>query len=86
MKIETIWAKTSNDNLNAFHPLICHLIDVSAVTLLIWRNVLPSATKTRINQVFGLKDAEAIVAFIAGLHDLGKCSPPFTLRGRNSRR
>jgi CRISPR-associated endonuclease/helicase Cas3 len=42
---------------------------------------LPNAAKNRINQAFGIEDAEDLVAFIAGLHDLGKCSPPFTLRG-----
>jgi len=86
------WAKTSHDKdkPNAFHPLICHLIDVAAVTLLMWHKVLPTATKRRIAEAFGLEknlDAEnefaetgKIVAFIAGLHDLGKCSPPFALR------
>ncbi len=77
------WAKTSQTSETAFHPLVCHLIDVAAVTRKIWQDVLPTATKTRINKAFGVEDAENLVAFIAGLHDLGKCSPPFTLRGRN---
>jgi len=46
-----------------------------------WQDVLPTATKTRINRAFCVEDAENIVAYIAGLHDLGKCSPPFALRG-----
>ncbi len=89
------WAKTTDDKnnpqrQNAFHPLICHLIDVAAVTLTMWRSVLPTATKRRVAEAFGLeKNFEAedefaktgkLVAFIAGLHDLGKCSPPFALR------
>lgn len=90
------WAKTSNDHINkpnAFHPLICHLIDVACVAQLMWREVLPQATQKRIAGALGLEnDSESknnyeqtgkIVAFIAGLHDLGKCSPPFTLRGLN---
>jgi CRISPR-associated endonuclease/helicase Cas3 len=78
------WAKTSkNEKLpNAFHPLICHLIDVAVVTQKMWQDVLPNAAKNRINQAFGIEDAEYLVAFIAGLHDLGKCSPPFQLRGK----
>ena len=28
---------------------------------------------------------EISIAFIAGLHDLGKCSPPFTFRGHNEK-
>lgn len=93
MDIVKFWAKTSPDKEkpNAFHPLICHLIDVAAVTHKIWREVLPTATKKRIAEAFGetnfdrenLEKAGSTVAFIAGLHDLGKCSPPFTLRGKN---
>lgn len=93
MKLETFWAKTTDDknNLqrqNAFHPLICHLIDVAVVTKKIWDDVLPTATKEKIVESFGenifdrdnLIKFGSLVAFIAGLHDLGKCSPPFTLR------
>jgi CRISPR-associated endonuclease/helicase Cas3 len=84
------WAKTSKklNEPNAFHPLICHLIDVGVVTKKIWDNVLPTATKKRIAWQFGETDLEkvsSLVAFIAGLHDLGKCSPPFQLRGHHLR-
>lgn len=87
------WAKTSPDKKISFHPLICHLIDVAVVTQKMWQNVLPTATKERIAKAFGesncdkktLEKVGLIVAFIAGLHDLGKCSPPFTLRGKNDK-
>lgn len=84
------WAKTSKDSnqSNAFHPLICHLIDVAVVTKKIWDEVLPAATKNRIAKDFGETDVEKVgllIAFIAGLHDLGKCSPPFQLRGHNEK-
>jgi CRISPR-associated endonuclease/helicase Cas3 len=84
------WAKTTHDRErypNAYHPLICHMIDVAAVTLVMWEEVLPKAAKKRIARAWGLstnKDglelAGRIVAWIAGLHDLGKASPPFALR------
>ncbi len=88
MKIEKnsilkFWAKTSQTSEKSFHPLICHLIDVAVVTQKIWQDVLPNATKRRINKAFGVENPESLVAFISGLHDLGKCSPPFTLRGKN---
>ncbi|MBI3654270.1 MAG: CRISPR-associated helicase Cas3' [Acidobacteria bacterium] len=79
------WAKTSHDkeNQNAYHPLLCHLIDVAAVTLTMWDEVLSSALKNRITKAFGLDEetTKKLVAWIAGLHDLGKASPPFALRG-----
>lgn len=84
-EILKFWAKTTADQKQpkAFHPLICHLIDVAAVTQKIWQDVLSQATKTRINEAFDVVNPESLVAFIAGLHDLGKCSPPFQLRGHH---
>ncbi len=83
------WAKTTHDfeNLpNAYHPLICHLIDVACVAKAMWDDVLPEITKKRLAKPFGLQNdlekAGTIIAFLAGLHDLGKCSPPFALRGK----
>lgn len=95
MKLSTslFWAKTTDDKnnperQNAFHPLICHLIDVGIVTRKIWDDVLPTATKEQVVRSFGgnyldrneLNSFASLIGFIAGLHDLGKCSPPFTLR------
>jgi CRISPR-associated endonuclease/helicase Cas3 len=84
------WAKTTHDatkHENAFHPLICHLIDVASAARLIWEKVLPEITKTRLAKVFALENdlnkAGDLIAFLIGLHDLGKCSPPFALRGEN---
>ena len=51
------WAKTSHDpeNLpNAFHPLICHMIDVACVAEAMWNDVLPTVTKRRLAKPFGL--------------------------------
>ena len=95
MEISRFWAKTTDDknNLlrqNAFHPLICHLIDVAASARAIWKNVLTSTQKKRLAKPFGLENelekAGNLLAFFVGLHDLGKCSPPFALRGKNKSR
>ncbi len=45
-------------------------------------NVLSRAARRSIAHSFGLSegDAEACTAWLVGLHDLGKASPPFTLR------
>lgn len=85
------WAKTSHASERlprAYHPLLCHMIDVAVVTLLMGEKVLSKAAKKRIARSLGLSTdkeglelAGRIVAWIAGLHDLGKASPPFALRG-----
>lgn len=85
------WAKTTHDTKNypdAFHPLICHLIDVAASARSLWDEVLPTITKEHLAEVFRFEKDEYdkagnFIAFIVGLHDLGKCSPPFALRGKN---
>jgi CRISPR-associated endonuclease/helicase Cas3 len=91
MKTEILrfWAKTTHDaatHENAFHPLICHLIDVGAAARGLWDATIPETTKKRLAQPFGLADnlkkAGDLIAFLVGLHDLGKCSPPFALRGK----
>ncbi|HEX8638588.1 MAG TPA: CRISPR-associated helicase Cas3', partial [Pyrinomonadaceae bacterium] len=86
------WAKTTDDKNdpqreNAFHPLICHLIDVAVTAKSLWDKVLPETTKKRLVQPFDLESdlerAGNLIAFLIGTHDLGKCSPPFALRGQN---
>jgi CRISPR-associated endonuclease/helicase Cas3 len=63
------------------------MIDVAAVVMLMWEEVLPQAVKKRLacalglpTDKVGLEFAGKMVAWIAGLHDLGKASPPFALR------
>ena len=84
------WAKTSHDRAlkpDAFHPLICPLIDVAVTTESLWNQVLPEITKKRLSRQFGLQNdlvqGGCLISFLAGLHDFDKCSPPFTLRGKN---
>lgn len=77
-----LWAKTdqSGKNPDAWHPLLCHLIDVAAVARTMWRGVLTPALRARVTAGLGLPDeatTEAWVAYLAGLHDIGKASPAF---------
>ncbi|MGI9054190.1 MAG: CRISPR-associated helicase Cas3', partial [Pyrinomonadaceae bacterium] len=91
MNILRFWAKSTDNKSdenreNAFHPLICHLIDVGTSAQMLWNTVLPEKTKRRLAKPFGLENdlhnAGRLIAFLIGLHDLGKCSPPFALRGK----
>jgi CRISPR-associated endonuclease/helicase Cas3 len=78
------WAKTSKDKYSphGYHPLLCHLIDVANVAREMWQSVLPRAARTSLAHELGMSDEEAcaIVAWLVGIHDLGKASPPFALR------
>jgi CRISPR-associated endonuclease/helicase Cas3 len=76
-----VWAKSpSRESGGRFHPLICHMIDTAMVALRLWQYGLNPALKERIRAALGvdtMAEAGQWVAFIAGLHDLGKATPPF---------
>lgn len=72
-------AKFRADAPGGYHPLICHMADVAAVTLALWDRVLPSAARDLLAERLGL-DGDAArqwVAFTAGAHDLGKATRQF---------
>lgn len=71
--------RTKGEGPSEYHPLACHLADVAAVALALWDECLPSAAKRELVAGLGLPEDEARrwVAFLAGLHDLGKASRPF---------
>jgi CRISPR-associated endonuclease/helicase Cas3 len=75
---QLLWAKTSNKS-SSTHPLICHLMDVAQVTYALWQQTLPPPLKTQMAGMLQLDVEETgrLIAFWAGLHDLGKASPGF---------
>ncbi len=75
---QRLWAKT-NDDRTQTHPLICHMIDVAQVALVMWNEVLTDGVRAQFANTLGLSQEATgrLVAFWAGLHDLGKASPCF---------
>lgn len=61
------------------YPAVCHLLDTAAVCLELWDVLLGARMRERIARALGLglEDSRAVVAFWAGLHDLGKVTPSF---------
>ncbi|MGV2920612.1 CRISPR-associated helicase Cas3' [Streptomyces alfalfae] len=72
-----VWGKF--DELPAPYPLGCHLLDTAAVAMLLWDVHLSAGQRRFIAESFKVPEcqARALVAFWAGLHDLGKCCPSF---------
>lgn len=62
-----------------FHPLVCHLADVAAVARSMWQGRLGERVRARLADDLGLTldQAGRWVAFLAGLHDVGKACPAF---------
>lgn len=74
------WAKLSpRGSPSMVHPLICHMIDVAAVTRAIWDTVLTEEERRVVASSLGCSRGAAApwIAFLGGLHDLGKASPAF---------
>lgn len=69
---------------SSYHPLACHMADVAAVALALWDRCLPVATRSMLAKSLGLTEAEAArwVAFVAGLHDLGKATRTFQAKDK----
>ncbi|MFI9019451.1 CRISPR-associated endonuclease Cas3'', partial [Streptomyces griseus] len=72
-----LWGKEGG--LSSPYPLMCHLLDTSAVFRELWDVVVSNETRSAVASALGLSLAEArsVVSFWAGLHDIGKISPPF---------
>ena len=80
-RANVLWAKTGGEPPRPpVHPLVCHLLDVAAVATQIWNRVLPSSLCDLIVDATGQEspvDGGRLVAYWAGLHDIGKASPGF---------
>ena len=73
----SLWAKTGPESED-WLPLVAHLTDSAAVGALLWREWLaPGVRRTLIEALDLEDDGEKFAAWLAGVHDLGKCSPAF---------
>jgi CRISPR-associated helicase Cas3/CRISPR-associated endonuclease Cas3-HD len=73
----TIWAKTDMaGDTDKWLSLRQHLLDTEGVSHYVWRDYLPSGVRARIDAALG-GHGETVLAFLAGVHDIGKCTPAF---------
>ncbi|MGW8484956.1 CRISPR-associated helicase Cas3' [Streptomyces sp. NPDC055886] len=72
-----LWGKESG--LSRPYPVVCHLLDTSAAFQELWDEVVGDGTKLAVAGALGLglSETRSVVSFWAGLHDIGKISPPF---------
>lgn len=74
-KLSKVWAKAFPDGNSK--SLIGHLLDVSAVCLEIQRGSLSRVHREAASLGLNPEDLVSLRAWLAGLHDLGKCSVAF---------
>ena len=83
-----LWAKKSDDEKD-YYPLLCHMLDTTAVADQIWQNCLHHSAKHFIASELQLSDdeqeARAWFSFFVGLHDFGKATPDFQGESENTK-
>ena len=81
-----LWAKAQKKD--TYHPLLYHLIDVGMCAKMIWDTALPDGEKNYFAKAFPADISTAALgnffAFLAATHDLGKASPSFQERHKES--
>lgn len=72
-----MWGKERG--LPGTYPVVCHLLDTAGVFLALWDELVDERMRRRVTETLGLgaDEGRGVLAFWAGLHDLGKISPPF---------
>lgn len=75
--VHSLWAKTQRNGGDLYHPLLCHMLDVAAIAAFIWDQYLPAKIRQRIEAALAVPDAQALIVFAAGAHDIGKACPGF---------
>jgi CRISPR-associated endonuclease/helicase Cas3 len=84
----SVWAKSwpnpsPSGVVERWLPLHRHLLDTSAIVARLWDEWLPPATKRLVARPFADEgSARALVAWLAGCHDIGKASPAFAVQVR----
>ncbi len=73
-----LWAKTSKNDEESWHPLILHMLDVAASASAILSRE-PESTRKRMAAILGLEwqDAKPWILVLVACHDLGKACPGF---------
>ncbi|MGW0771761.1 CRISPR-associated helicase Cas3' [Streptomyces sp. NPDC002676] len=72
-----MWGKQRG--LPGLYPVICHLLDTAAVAGALWDVVLTRQSRRRLATRLGMSvdECRRLLCFWAGLHDIGKITPPF---------
>jgi CRISPR-associated endonuclease/helicase Cas3 len=82
------WAKLGNHEWpEHYHPVLCHLIDIAAVTKNLWDAAFHSWIQRWVAERLGVNEDACShwLAFWTGAHDIGKVSPGFQAQGKTDK-
>lgn len=77
----SVWAKSDGET-GDWMPLWRHLDDAAGVAGYLWDRWLPGNIRAIVSECLpaGDSDGRAILEWLAGIHDIGKCSPAFAIQ------
>ncbi|MBK8074510.1 MAG: CRISPR-associated helicase Cas3' [Kineosporiaceae bacterium] len=86
--LHSVWGKTDFDrqvNEPRWLPVAQHLVDSEATAAYLWDHWLTPHLRALVAEPFGSIDhGRSVAAFLAGVHDVGKCTPAFAIQARKS--
>lgn len=77
----SVWGKSADFDGSGWMSLVQHLEDSADVAALVWR-WLPTHVRSLIDAALPdhSRDGQRLLQWLAGIHDIGKCSPPFAAK------
>lgn len=79
--VDALWGKEKNRDpaWHPYHPLLFHMLDTAAVAHMLFARFLAPSMRTELAAAWGCSQsqAQAMVAWLAAVHDIGKASPMF---------
>lgn len=79
-RFEELWAKQSG--LVGTYPLLAHMLDSGAMAAALFEAWLRPGLQSKIENELG-SNAQQIVAWLAGMHDIGKANPLFQYQSQD---
>ncbi|MDY6050710.1 MAG: CRISPR-associated helicase Cas3' [Corynebacterium sp.] len=81
----SVWAKSGDET--GWLSIGQHLADAASVAAVLWDEWVPATTKRHLSRKLDLSEGEVkrLLVFLAGTHDLGKCTITFTRQIENAR-
>lgn len=76
----SVWGKTGDND--TWLPLVTHLEDAAAAAALLWDTWLSDKVKRELAELLDGDEIEVrtLATWLAGIHDVGKCSPDFSVQ------
>lgn len=83
-----LWAKTFDEDVQTFHPLLHHSIDIAAVATELLTKRFSPAKFSFAEKLFKPSDSHnyRLLVFLAAIHDIGKATPPFQTKHEGLRK